>query len=255
MKRLLTLILFLLLTVSQAWAQPNYPEHYSNYVNDFAKMLSQMDTNALLGALEELERSAGIEITLVTIASLADYDAQSMPLPDYAARLFDTWGVGDKEKNNGVMVLVSLNDREVWIEMGLGYAGQYDAQMQTVVDTRMLPYFRNGEYSRGLYEGVNAVIGVVTGAAPVQPAGGYNSDQPNAWVGVVILVVIVLLIVACIAAGVNFFRKGKKGWGAVFFSIAGVLIIFLIKMLLSGKGKGGGFGGGRSGGGGAGGRW
>ena len=250
MKKFILIILILLVPVSASMAQTAYPDHYNDYVNDFAQVLTQRDTDDLIDALETLERQTGIEMVVVTIRSLAAYRAQDMPLSQYAARLFDSWGVGHQEASNGVMIMFSLDDREVWIEMGSGYAGQYNTQLQNVVDTCMLPYFRNGEYSRGLYEGANGVIGVVTGSGQT-----YGSEPASPWPGIIILVVIVLLIVLFIAAGINFIRKGKKGWGFVFLSIAGVLIIFLIKILFSGKKGGGGFGGGRSGGGGAGGRW
>lgn len=250
MKKLILIFLILLMPAVTALAQTSYPDYSNEYVNDFARIMTQRDTDDLMDALGALERQTGIEIVVVTIKSLADYGAQDMALPTYAANLFDSWGVGHKEANNGLMILFSLNDREVWIEMGQGYAGQYNTQLQNVVDSRMLPYFREGEYSRGLYEGANGVINVVTGAGQT-----YGSEPPSQWTGIIVLVVIVLLIIVFIAASINFIRKGKKGWGFVFLSIAGILIIFLVKMLFSGKKGGGGFGGGRSGGGGAGGRW
>lgn len=250
MKKLTLILLILLMPAVTALAQTSYPDYYNEYVNDFAQVLSQKDTDDLLDTLGALERQTGIEIVVVTITSLADYGAQDMPLPTYAANLFDSWGVGHEDANNGVMIFFSLNDREIWIEMGQGYAEQYNTQLQNVMDNRILPYFREGAYSRGLYEGVNGVINVVTGAGQT-----YGSEPPSQWTGIIVLVVIVLLIVVFIAAGINFIRKGKKGWGFVFLSIAGFLIFFLVKMLLSGKKGGGGFGGGRSGGGGAGGRW
>lgn len=230
MKKIILALLIILITAIPAAAQTQYPDYNDKYVNDFAGVLSQIDADNLTDALTVLDRETGIEMTVVTITSLADYGARNMELATYAARLFDSWGVGHKEANNGIMVMFSLGDREVWIEMGQGYAGQYNSQLQSVVDNRMLPYFRNGEYSRGLYEGANGVIGVVTGTGQT-----YGSEPPPQWVGVVVVLVIILLIAVFIAAGVNFIRKGKKGWGFVFLSIAGVLIVFLIKILFSGK--------------------
>lgn len=256
MKNFCLVLLVLFTLTAHAWAQPDYPAHYDYYVNDFANVITENDREALIQSLSGLKAQTGIEMVVVTINSLADYNAQEVSLPDYTANLFDDWGVGDKEKNNGVMILFSLNDREVWIEMGAGYAHQYDTQLQNVVNNRMVVYFRNGEYSRGLYEGTINVMGLVTGGASGATSGSYAYEEPSPWPGIIFIAVIVVLIVLFIAAAVNFFRKGKKGWGFVFLSIAGVLIVFLIKMLFSGKkGGGGGFGGGRSGGGGAGGRW
>lgn len=219
-----------------------YPPPTEEYVNDFAGVISPGDAGRIRELLARVEREAGIEITVVTIASLEEQGASSS-LRRYAAGLFDSWGVGDSRRSDGVMLLFSLGDREVWVEMGAGYQSRHDAALQEVVDSRMLPYFRDGDYSRGLYEGARGVSEVVTRQV--------SWLSYHKWP-----LILSAVAAACICAGVSCMRSGKKGWGYVFFSIAGVLLLFVIKILLSGKGgRRGGFGGGRSGGGGAGGKW
>lgn len=215
-----------------------YPDQADDFVNDFGKVISEADTGRIRSLLDNIDSQAGVHITVTTINSLADYRAEAS-LRDYAAQLFDRWGVGDSRKNNGIMILFSSQDREVWIEAGLGYNNRYNAEFQEVVDTDMLPYFREGNYSRGLYEGVLGVSRVVT--SQVSWLSYYKWE-----------LILSALAVACVFAGISCMKSGKKGWGYTFFAVAGILLLFVLKHLLSGKGGGRG---GRSGGGGAGGRW
>lgn len=224
-----------------AWADLRFPTAESVYINDFASVLSPVDTDRLEETLSRLEHQTGIQFSVVTIRTLNDYGASDISIQDYADRLMDDWGVGDSEKNDGIVLLFSLEDRNVAISMGAGYQHRYDSQLKNVVDNTMLPYFRQGEYSRGIYEGVAEAISVVTVSV-----SWFEFYKWHLLAGV--------LIVICIAAGISCMRNGKKGWGWMFFSIAFVILLFLIRVLLRGKSKGG-FGGGRSGGGGASGSW
>jgi len=232
--------LFALLWVN-AWADVRFPTAESIYVNDFADILSPVDSDRLEETLSQLEKQTGIQFSVVTINTLNDYTAGDMPIQDYADKLMDNWGVGDSDSNNGIVLLFSLEDRKVAISMGAGYQHKYDSQLQHIVNNTMLPYFRQGEFSRGIYEGVEETIAAVTISV-----SWFEFYKWHLAAGV--------LAVICVAAGVSCMRAGKKGWGWMFFSIAFIILIFLAKVLLRGKSKGG-FGGGRSGGGGASGSW
>lgn len=219
----------------------SFPEPSDPYINDFAGVVSIGEAASIRQHLEILYRDTGIEVVLVTIHSLSDYGATDFR--SYATALFNKWGVGDKSKNNGILILFSMGDREVRVEMGAGYGNRYDSALQEVVDTKMLPCFRNGEYSWGLHEGVMGIVGVV--ARRVSWFGLYKWH----------LLVGGALAIACICAGASCMKQGKKGWGYTFFAIAGMIILFLISLILRKGGRRSGFGGGRSGGGGAGGSW
>lgn len=240
MKRFFLLALVLLFSVP-VFAEVTYPNHYDNYVNDFADILSANDSSALQKSLKHLQEQTGIQLVIVTVNSLADYGASSVPFASYAAGLFDNWGIGDKNTNNGILIFFSLKDREVRIEMGTGYSYRYDNQIQSIVDNNMIPFFKSGEYSRGLYDGTYAVINVVT-----KQVSWFSYHKWH--------ILGAVLIIICIFAGISCMKAGKKGWGYAFFAVAGTILLFLLKSLFSGKGKGG-FGGGRSGGGGGGGRF
>lgn len=193
------LLCLIIIVVSLPAIAVDYPDPVEEYVNDFAKVISPADTNQIRGLLGQIEKETGIEITVVTITGLADYEAAT-DLRQYAAQLFDKWGVGDAKRNDGVMLLFSLGDSEVWIEMGSGYAHRHNDALQQVVDSKMLPYFKTGDYSRGLYEGSRGVVEAVT-----RQVSWFRYHLTEIILGV--------LAVVCVFAGVSCIRAGKKGWG------------------------------------------
>ena len=237
----LTAILGILLPGICLYAQPGYPDPIDDYVNDFAEILSETDYKSIHEMLDDLEYQTGIEAVVVTIQSIYTYETNDTSIESFATNLFNQWGVGHKKENNGVLILVAVEDRECRIELGGGYGERYDSVMKEVIDKNMIPYFKSEDYSRGIYEGARGVIEKVT-----QKVSWYSFYKWH--------ILITVLIIACIFAGISCMRSGKKGWGWIFFGAAGILLIFLIKMLISGKSSGG-FGGGSSFGGGASGSW
>ena len=148
------------------YAQGGYPEPVDPYVNDFARLLTPEHASAIRSLFSDLKRDTGIEAVVVTIGSIHDYPTGDATIESFATNLFNTWGVGDKAKNNGVMILVAVNDRKVRIEVGAGYESTLNAAMQEVIDEHMLPAFRRDDYSRGIYDGARAVIHELTGQWP-----------------------------------------------------------------------------------------
>lgn len=221
----------------------DFPVPIDDYISDYAKILKSGDAQSIRTLLQGVRAQTGQEVTLVTIESIYDYAAPEQSIESFATALFDHWGIGKQDQDNGALLLFSHKDRKVRIELGAKYGRQYDAAMQTVIDDRMLPYFRDGDYSRGLYEGARGMVENLT-----QQVSWFKYYAPELILGV--------LAIVCIAAGISCMRKGKKGWGWIFFSAAGVLILIIIGLLLRRGRKGGrGFGGGKSGGGGATGSW
>lgn len=232
---------FTLITAVAAQDLAGFPSPKDDYVNDFAGVINKPDTDAMRKMFKDLEYQTGIEAVVVTINSISGYKMGDLSIESFAAGLFNKWGVGHKKENNGVMILVSVLDRKCRIELGGGYGTQYNAAMKDVIDNKMIPYFKTGDYSRGIYEGSCAVIEKVT-----KKVSWFEFYKWHIVIGIIILI--------CLAAGISCMRSGKKGWGWAFFAFAGMLLLFLIKMLLSGKSSKG-FGGGSSFGGGASGSW
>ena len=100
------------------------------------------------------------------INSVSDYDTSDTSIEAFSTTLFNLWGIGDAARNNGVLIVMAVGDRDVRIELGAGYDSSYDARMQAVIDDHMLPHFREGHYSRGLYRGSRALVADLTGDGP-----------------------------------------------------------------------------------------
>ncbi len=152
---------FLLVTILSGvlprYAQSGYPTRVDPYVNDFASLLTSDHTASLRSLFSELKSDNGVEIVLVTIDSIHDYATGDTSIESFATNLFNTWGLGNAQKNDGVLVLVAWKDRAVRIEVGTGYGNSLNADMQAIINEQMIPAFRREDYSQGIYDGARAV--------------------------------------------------------------------------------------------------
>jgi len=162
----LMILVAILLGSGIAMAQVGYPEPTDLFVNDYAGLLTADDTARLKNLFTDLKHDTGVEAVVVTINSIGDYDTGDETIESFATNLFNTWGIGDKERNDGVLMLVAVKDREVRVEVGAGYGDTQNANMQEVINEHMLPYFKEENYSRGIYLGARAVVGKLTGTWP-----------------------------------------------------------------------------------------
>jgi uncharacterized protein len=147
-------------------AHGGYPQPLDRFINDYAQLLTPEDAAQIRQLFSELEQKNGIEATVVTIQSIQDYGTHDETIEAFVTHLFNTWGIGDKTRNNGVLILVAARDRRVRIEVGSGYGDSQNAAMQEVINEHMLPSFKQNNYSRGLYRGARAVVGKLTGQWP-----------------------------------------------------------------------------------------
>lgn len=228
---------------SQHGTSGGYPKPQDRYVNDFASIIDAPDAQSIQEMFRELHSKTGIHAVVVTINSISDYGTSDANVESFATMLFNTWGIGSKSKNDGILMLVAKQNRKVRIEMGSGFGQRYNAAMKQVIDTKMVPYFKTGNYSRGIFEGARGVVEAVT--VKVSWFDYYKWH-----------LLITLLVVACIAWGISLIRSGRTGWGWVLIAAAGALIVFLISLFMrGGSSDGNGFGGGSSSGDGASGDW
>src|SRR3989338_1672874 len=142
------LCLFLLPVFVMAFVVPAKPV---TYVNDYAKMLSDEEVTALETKLQSFERNTTNEIAVVTITSL-DVDT----VENVAQDIFTEWGIGKTDKNNGVLLLVAVDDRQARIHTGYGVEGNLpDITTFYIQQEVMIPSFRTGDYYVGIDRAVD----------------------------------------------------------------------------------------------------
>jgi uncharacterized protein len=250
-------MVLLMMALAEA-AAPIFPA-LTGRVVDEAGILSPGTRGRLDDELARHEQATGEQVVVVTLASLQGY-----PIEDFGYQLGRQWGIGQRGRDNGALLIVAPKEHKTRIEVGYGLEDRLtDAQSRIIIEQVMLPAFRRGDYDTGVLDGAAAVLRVLGGGAPVvgaQPPAGtaLNSDS----------------------SGLPAPADGK-GWGALVFGylfvvifalwIGGVLVMGLFSLLFSvgshrrggggfyygGGFSGGGFsgGGGSFGGGGASGSW
>jgi uncharacterized protein len=144
-----------------------YPGYQELYVNDYAGLLTRDAEGRIRQKLIDLYRGTDIEMTVLTIPQMSDYGHHGAIEP-FATGLFNAWGIGDAQRNDGVLILIARYDREMRIEIGRGYGRDWNGRMKRVIDTAFLPAFRQDEYQQGIENGVDATILELTGALPGQ---------------------------------------------------------------------------------------
>lgn len=173
---LLTLVFGLFLS-GMAAAQ-TYPDYTSTTVNDFADLLNDEQEAAISAQLQELRDDTGIEMTVATLSLRAFHDPNAT-LEQFATKLFDKWGIGDEDRNDGILVLILRNDREIRIELGAGYGRDWDRAAANVIDRSFLPAFREDKYAEGIQTGVTDAIATIarpfhTGDAAPSSGSGFG---------------------------------------------------------------------------------
>ena len=166
-------------------------------VNDNAGMLSKEAVSRLDASLADFERTDSTQLVVLTIPSL-----QGEPLEDYAVKVAQAWGIGQKGKDNGVLLLVSKGDRKVRIEVGYGLEGRLtDALTGRIIDHAIVPAFKAGRFDAGIEAGVAAIIEGARGEYQAAPGGGNASGHDdNAFFGLFILAIILSALLSGLPA-------------------------------------------------------
>ena len=145
--KLLSLICSLSLVLCfTAAAKPNYPTPTNEFfVNDFANVLTESDETEIFSKAENLYNACKAQVVVVTVNSLDGEEIE-----DYSIGLAREWGIGDKDKDSGILLLLSVGDREVRIEVGSGLEGALpDSKTGRILDTYGMEHFRNNERTYG----------------------------------------------------------------------------------------------------------
>ena len=155
MKRFLCAI-FLVLTGLPALAQ-NLPDWQSIYVNDFADVLSPETEAQLEEMLKAARAERDHEMTVVTIDSVNSY-TNNHTIERFAKDLFNHWGIGNAERNDGILLLVAVEDRRMRIALGSGFRARFDGVATRIIDSIIVPAFRDGRMEQGILQGTEASL-------------------------------------------------------------------------------------------------
>ena len=260
--------------IGVAHAAPEFPALTGRVVDD-AGLLSTSARAQLTQLSEQYERTTSNQLVVVTVKSL-----QGNPVEDFGYQLGRFWGIGQKGQNNGVLLIVAPNEREVRIEVGYGLEGKLtDALSSHIIQGQILPRFKLGDYEGGVIAGAQAIVAVFAGEELPAPVATPSLRAPQMPIPALLIFGVMAgqflarflsrvfagTLVGAVAAAVVWFTSG-----AVLMSVLAGIGIFVF-VALSGRGGGmpwmggrggGGFGGGgfsggggSFGGGGASGRW
>jgi uncharacterized protein len=288
MKPLLRLVTALsatfLLVAAVPAAEPAFPRP-TGFVNDYVGLLDTPTKTKIEGLCRELETKTSAQLAVATVKSVEPLDPKT-----YAVKLFEQWRLGQKGKDNGLLILLVSDERRIEIEVGYGLEGVInDAKAGAILDKYAIPYFKEGRYGEGLYNTAAALSEQIATAAgqelgdQYQPAASESKDNWGSSDTIISLAVILIAVFSIFFSGllagvVGAVIGGIFGvflWGPAG-GLVGALLGFVVSYfrffggrwggfsggMFSGGGFGGGggggfggFGGGGSGGGGAGRSW
>jgi len=247
-----------------AGAQPLPPE-LTRPVNDFARVIDEASAQSIESLIRSLQQATGDVVVVATVDTVAPY----ADIREYAVKMFENRGrgIGERGRDNGLLILLAVKDRRVWVEVGYdleafitdGFAGETSRALMT-------PEFARGNYGAGLLAGASRIVGRIAegrnvtleGVRTVQRARRRGDATPGR--SLILALFILVAVINAIAGrirGRRGFRGGRwggGGWDSGVGPFGGGFGGF------GGRGGGfgggfGGFGGGRSGGGGGGGSW
>jgi uncharacterized protein len=247
-----SLFIFMISSIffSALWAQDELPEKPDSWINDYANVLSSSEKQNLEGMLSALEQRSSNQIFIAIFRTMPE----NYYLEDFAVKLYDKWKPGLAEQDNGILMVIFIDDRKIRFEVGYGLEDVVtDAQAGAVIRDQIAPHFRTGSYYDGIKAALDVLIPAVEGKyqIPVQQKRKKGKDSPIAAVLIVFFIFIVLSRIFG-RRSTGYGSKGRHtGFGGPFIfgggrggSGGG----------FSGGGFSGGFGG-MSGGGGASGGW
>lgn len=217
-------------------------------INDFAGVIKPEYAEKMESLAREVLDKTATSVVVATVKTIGDNDPA-----DYANRLYQAWGIGKKDENKGVLIFLALKEGKVRIETGYGVEGILpDGLVGEIMDSYVIPYLKNSDYSQGLSNALSAVSSVVakdagvslTGVPPLIEPVKKSAAGRGGWLPFILLFVAIVLLLGT--------SRGRA------------LLPYILLMLMSSSGRRGGgfgsfggggfggFGGGMSGGGGAG---
>lgn len=174
----------------------------NDFVTDQADIISPEYEQQIISLAKQIEQETTVEIAVVTVQSL-----EGLSKEEYAIQLFEKYGIGKKDVDNGLLILVSMDERVYRVEVGYGLEGLIPDASKVTLGTRILePNFKEGEYGRGIYEMLLAVQGILNGEEEV--LSKYQSSYYSSGRSSLMTWIYLFFLISLISSAFN--RKGHK---------------------------------------------
>jgi uncharacterized protein len=210
------LLLALLVIAAPALAETLPVPALSGRVVDQAGILNSAEESRLTSKLKDLEDKTSIQLVVVTLSSL-----RGSPIEEWGLTLGRSWGIGQKGKDNGALLIVAPNDRELRIEVGYGLEGTLpDATADAIIRNVIVPRFKSGDMADGISDGVDAIISVLSGSGEeftpsrTEALGQMLSNAVPVlfFAFFVIMIVVTQILQARRPRGSRYYRNSSGGW-------------------------------------------
>lgn len=193
----LLFVIYFAVLANVVFAAPNFPT-LTDRVVDEAGIISADARARMIEKLAAFEAKSTVQIVVATVKSLEDYEIR-----DYGYQLARHWALGQKDVNNGVLLLVAPNERKVSIEVGYGLEGSLtDALSFQIIQNDILPLFKAGDMSAGIEAGVNRILLGVAGEIIAQPVANQQFHELDLF-GVIFLIVFFGFVIVIIVHGIR----------------------------------------------------
>lgn len=225
-------VALLLAPIVSAYSSPSSP---SGFVNDYAQTMSAGARQQLEEKLVQFEKDTSNEVSVAIIESLQDDTIEN-----FAEKLFQEWEIGKKGKDNGVLLLISKNDRKIKIEVGYGLEGALtDAQSFWIIENILRPAFRQSDFDGGITAAVDKIIGATKGEyVPTEDRTLIEDSRDSGWRGSglapidVIKFAIFLIFFGPIWLG-SILARSKSWWlGGIIGAATGVILLFVLGTII-----------------------
>ncbi|MDB4901261.1 MAG: hypothetical protein JWQ63_542 [Mucilaginibacter sp.] len=232
------IILFTLLLICFIAFSQQLPPKSNTLVTDYTNTLSAGDKQQLENKLVAFDDSTSTQIAVVIIKSVGEYD-----INEYGTNLGRAWGIGQKGKNNGILILVAIADRKVSIQTGYGAEGAVpDVITHEIIQNDITPHFKRGDYYGGLNAATDDLIKYMKGEYKAPKRSAQSENDNGAGIFILIFIVVIILIIIFRGRGGGGQIIGGRGGASPFWWFLGGA------MLGRGSGGWGGFSGGDRGG-------
>jgi len=213
LKLIFVLVLFLLIPAS-VYAL-NLPK-YSGRVNDFAQIFSSDFKSSLEQKLNQIETNTTDQIAVVTVKNI-----QGTTIEDFAEQLFKSWGIGQKGKDNGLLVLVALEERQVRIEVGYGLEPTItDGRAGDIIRNYITPEFKKSNYEKGVNDGIDRISQYLTGEVTDNPPVVKTKKVDSNFI-----VTVIILVLSFLSYAFAFMARSKSFYaGGIGGSVIGFLV-------------------------------